>query len=90
MVDSWLVDVPEELIDTLLLDQVCLVGGVGGHLRSVSQARRSQEQRNRFHPHACASRRIGRHYSSTALYTLYQRKRYKKFGVQDKGSPEVY
>lgn len=30
MVDGWLIDVPEELIDLLLLDKVCLVGSVGG------------------------------------------------------------
>lgn len=43
MVDGWLIDVPEELVDALLLDQVCLVGGVSRHLRGMGQARRSQE-----------------------------------------------
>jgi len=53
MIDGRLIDVPEKFVDALLLNQICLVGGLSGYLRRLSQAHRCQEQRNRFHPCAC-------------------------------------
>jgi len=43
MVDGWLINVPEELIDLLLLDKVCLVSSVGGQLCGMNQTYRSQK-----------------------------------------------
>lgn len=77
MVDGWLIDVPEELVDALLLDQICLVGGAGRHLCGVSQARRRQEQRNRFHPRACFAK--GSDETARKLLYIPWFERYEKF-----------
>lgn len=69
MVDGRLVDVPEELVDVLLLGQVLLGGSVIRRLCGLSQAHRRQEQRNRFHPRVFDARRIDRHRGRIGLYT---------------------
>jgi len=56
MIDGRLVNMPEKFVDALLFNQICLVSGLGGHLRRLSQVRRRQEQRNRFHPCACTEK----------------------------------
>jgi len=70
MIDGRLVDMPEELVDALLLDQICLVGGVSGRLRGIGQVCRSQEQRNRFHPRACFAKDRPMLFVNCFIYSL--------------------
>jgi len=85
MIDGRLVGVPEELVDVLLVDQIRLISGAGGHLRGVSKAHRRKEQRNHFHPR-CFAKDFDRLCSRIALYTNLPCKKsggekYGKFGT---------
>lgn len=71
MIDSRLVDVPEELVDALLLNQICLIGSAGGHLRGMGKAHRRQEQCNRFHSGNCFAKDRPTSFASCFIYQSF-------------------